>query len=349
MFSVKPGSLKTTANQMRNVSTSLLSISNEINQIGDSLDSSLIMVKPTLISLSEETRVHSLKTDGLISALEECAREYERCEVSIMANISSIIPLTVNQSDGSTNLHPDPRGERTGIPSSTFVRIVDENGNVYYGGDQSWFTNDPIRIRDNGCGVIAAVNEALYLSGVTEISKEEYMKLVEEYFKQDPARKRHVNSDIGAWPSDIGDYVSDYCKKNGIGNSSKGYNSSWSYLTNDFEDDYKYMKESTGNGTPVIWAMHNQTAEELHFYAMSEKTGALEQTDVTFNSHYVTVTGVWEKQRDDGTVQRMVEVSSGGRRYYVDYDEYKEFAKLDKIPDLLNLPGNGVLKLEEKK
>ena len=161
-----------------------------------------------------------------------------------------------------------------------------------------------------------------------EISQADYIKLVEEYFKQDPSRKDHINSNIGAWPSDIGEFVSNYCKDKKLSNTPTNYNYSWSYITNDYEGDYKYMKEATKSGTPVVWALHNQSGENIGFYEMSPKTGNLEPSSQQCHSHYVSVTGVCEKQNDDGSVRRLIEISSGGKRYYVDYDEYKKFAKI---------------------
>ena len=42
--------------------------------------------------------------------------------------------------------------------------------------------------------------------------------------------------------------------------------------------------------------------------------------------HYVTVTGVEEYSTSDGT-KIMLEISSWGRKYYVNYDEYLEYVR----------------------
>ena len=76
----------------------------------------------------------------------------------------------------------DARGSRIGL-NEDFVKITEQYGNVYYGGDQGWFKGDPVYgdIDPKGCGAIAAVNTYLYLAGITEISKEDYMALVKEF------------------------------------------------------------------------------------------------------------------------------------------------------------------------
>ena len=44
------------------------------------------------------------------------------------------------------------------------------------------------------------------------------------------------------------------------------------------------------------------------------------------NSHYVVATAIYEQEQADGSYRRMVEVSSWGERYYIDYDEYLDFS-----------------------
>ena len=46
--------------------------------------------------------------------------------------------------------------------------------------------------------------------------------------------------------------------------------------------------------------------------------------------HYVTVTGIREYDGTDGEHQIMLEISTWGKKYYMDYAEYKAFIELQK-------------------
>ena len=46
--------------------------------------------------------------------------------------------------------------------------------------------------------------------------------------------------------------------------------------------------------------------------------------------HYITVTGIREYDGTDGEHQIMLEISTWGKKYYMDYDDYKAFIELQK-------------------
>lgn len=63
------------------------------------------------------------------------------------------------------------------------------------------------------------------------------------------------------------------------------------------------------------------------FYKFDSSTGEYVGATGEVNSHYVTVTGLIEQKQEDGSTRRMVEISSWGKVYYVDYDQYLDEIK----------------------
>ena len=253
----------------------------------------------------------------------------------------------------------DARGSRIGL-NEDFVKVIDKDGNVYYGGDQGWFAGDPVYgdIDDRGCGVIAAVNTYLYLAGITEITKEEYMELVKEF------ADKYLPSDplwavgIGVSPIAITDYLQDKLKEKGI-----QYDISWGTSG----DQWEAMKQMVSAGIPVIWGQFDTTdsindklddwfgwtlpgGDTLTYYYF-DGVDYKESRNYQVNGHYVTVTGLIEQEQPDGTEKRYIEISSWGgsdqsidQKYYVDYDEYLEYVDPDNGVDwAINGVGSNVL------
>ena len=96
------------------------------------------------------------------------------------------IPTTINLLGTNFNLkaQKQPGTVKYGTIDEHFINVyeIGDNGEKipHYGGDQRWFANTTNEFGDiidkNGCGVIAAVNQYLYLTGQTEISKGDYFK-----------------------------------------------------------------------------------------------------------------------------------------------------------------------------
>ncbi len=234
---------------------------------------------------------------------------------------------------------------RIGNVSDAFITVTDENGNPLtdgYGGNQYWYgTNDfgyYVTVGPTGCGVIAAINQYLYLTGQTTITKTEYDKLVKDYldardlvpgFVPDnlniiaQGRRAAVSGFTGALPGQMIDFVSDMSAREGV-----LVISGWDPV-DDYEKDYDHMKDQLKNNIPVIWAVHDfdssstsDASDDLTFYKY--KDGEYVE-DSKASSHYITVVGIYENEGDPNH-KRMVEVSSCGQHQYIDYDEYVEWA-----------------------
>ncbi|SDA60293.1 hypothetical protein SAMN02910275_01485 [Butyrivibrio sp. INlla18] len=260
------------------------------------------------------------------------------------------------------SINKSARGERIGINNNYFVKVIETDSNgvqtIRYGGDQGKFpTGDGLlhvldnRLNENGCGVVAAVNQYLYLTGQYNISEEDYKKLANGFFLCEDMdldsysegcasalRSFAVIGPTGALPVQMCNYVEGMCIK---AENSVEVSSHWD-LTQDYEKDYVNIKKQLSNDIPVIWAFHDnlngivlETGKDLGF--VDEKdieklsikkydaaTGTYIDT-YTADSHYVTVTAIYENYDNNGELKRMVEISTWGEKAYVDYDEYVEY------------------------
>ena len=246
----------------------------------------------------------------------------------------------------------DSNRVRIGKVNKDFVTVTglyDSKGNptTGYGGAQAWFMNDPglgPKLSDFGCGSVASVNQYLYLTGQTTISYDDYKKLVYDFVdaKDQPidhqraesnARKRVLNIIDGFSPDQMTDYVTNMCDSKGVNISSH-----WDYVQG-YEQDYQSMKEQLNKGVPVIWAMHDfensgkkiddLTRVGVNFYSYTEATGEYSVKGNPVTSHYVTVTALYEDADETGKTRRLVEISSWGEKYYVDYDQYVDLVSDD--------------------
>ena len=236
--------------------------------------------------------------------------------------------------DDQTISVDDSKRVRTGNVSDSFVTVIGSDGKTYSGGNQGWFENDPDMgkiISARGCGVIATVNQYLYLTGQTTISQEAYKKLVYAYLnaedKIEPQRERYselrrqqIEGPVGgAFPGEMTDFVTGMCEQEGV-----HITSSWDY-TKGYEADYESMKKQLENGIPVVWGMYDFGGEKVKYYTYDSSSGRYEnKNDVGASSHYVTATAIYEETDENGKTRRMVEISSWGQTYYVDYDQYVE-------------------------
>lgn len=264
------------------------------------------------------------------------------------------------------SINKTARGKRIGIENNYFVKVteLDSNGNeiVYFGGNQKWFEGNYLsnRVNHNGCGVVAAINQYLYLTGQECITKDEYMDLVDKFFacedmKMDSYSEGYatvlrlgaVISPIGAVPIQIGDFVVGMCSQS---ENSVQVKTSWDF-THGYEADYESMKGQLSKNVPVIWAMHDWYNcfigdDYLDFYEYNPEDGTYTPVPGA-SSHYVVATSVYESVDTNGDVKRMVEISSGRKgndnyKVYVDYDEYIEF--VSKNP--ANQPFSSMMRTE---
>ncbi len=237
---------------------------------------------------------------------------------------------------------------RIGAVNDSFITVTDvpgKNGKLTttYGGAQEWFKDAPNfdekyrkKLSDFGCGAIASVNQYLYLTGQTTISYDDYKQLIYDFVdaKDKPSgqaleafnRKTALYTINGYTPKQMTGYVTRMCDSKGVNISTK-----WD-CAQDYEKDYQSMKEQLNKGVPVIWSVNDfencgkdnndVTKTGVKFYTYDESSGEYKAIKNPVTSHYVTATAIYEDADENGKKRRMVEISSWGNKYYVDYDQY---------------------------
>ena len=219
-------------------------------------------------------------------------------------------------------------GIRTGI-EERFI-LVSDGYNNHYGGRQEWFPEAASpKVHKYGCGIVAAINVYLYLAKINWISRADYMILVREFLSMYPTSGFLLNTGIGILPWQMSSYIKRKCASAGI-----SVKSAW--LGRDGIDGmYEHMKKALENNTPLIWAFFNlKPSHKIQFYKYSNgefrdtylDAKSIEHHCDKVNSHYVTVTAVIEREVDD-KLQRWVEISSWGSKYYVNYAEFEHFVR----------------------
>ena len=244
-----------------------------------------------------EANVNGLfNTDGIYTIKAAIRTLYEGFSETDFVPITypSICSITKLQNLGDEN--PDPRGIRIGI-----------------GGAQGWL--DP-KISEDSCGVVAAVNIYLYITGQTTISKSAYVDLCEQFCNEHPVNTALIGV-LGAVPSTMGDYIEDRCEEHGL-----SVKTSWNWYKS--VDQYDTMKKMLADNIPVVWGL-NSARKELTLYSYKDGNYVKLKEDDEASSHYVVATAIYEQEQADGSYRRMVEVSSWGEKFYIDYDEYLDF------------------------
>ncbi|MBO4912505.1 MAG: hypothetical protein J5504_07245 [Butyrivibrio sp.] len=251
--------------------------------------------------------------------------------------------LSNGKSDDDHIYVDDSKRVRIGTVSDDFIKVTGVPGKTgpVFGGNQAWlidFPGDGKLYSDYGCGIVASVNQYLYLTGQTTISYEEYRNLVYKFINAEdqPAARRDTHIEVrkqalkgpigGALPDQMSTYITSMCEDKGVKVSSN-----WDGIRG-YEADYENMKKQLEKGIPVIWSVHSFDGDKIHFHEYDPSSGVYlyvcdEQTDTLIkggraSSHYIIATGIYEDYDDNGEKRRMVEISSWGEKYYVDYDQY---------------------------
>lgn len=216
-------------------------------------------------------------------------------------------------------------GTRIGLKEDGYVAIVGADGTVYYGGDQGWFDGENPQLKEHGCGVIATVNLMLYMSGRTNLTQEEYMQEVRNFLKWNFPVGIDFFFGTGYDVFSMTIYLNEFFDANSIDASAY-----WKVTRDGMLEDIEQM---LSDNIPVILEIgdgkedENEVKDKITLYTLSK--GEYVATKMTQN-HYVTVTGIIEYENQDETHQTMLEISSWGEKYYMDYDEYMDFIERQK-------------------
>ena len=202
--------------------------------------------------------------------------------------------------------------DRIGL-NTNYIQVVDVDGTASYGGSQLWFKEESLDIYRQGCGVIAAVDACLYMTKTYRITRTAYIGLVDDFIKHRFLMRLFLKGKrfaIGVVPAQITSYL----------NAGHFFTDSHRFIWNGRHGHihmYDSLKEMLIDEIPVIWGLYF-VGKTIRLYTCDSQ-GHLVDTGQKINNHYVTVTGVLE---DTDSHIRIIEVSSWGKRYYIDYEEY---------------------------
>lgn len=205
-----------------------------------------------------------------------------------------------------------------------------KNGEITYGGDQNFFAGAPAGSPDArkhrmGCGVIAFGDMLLYLGMGSQayhirenenylnriLSEEEYKvyyNLIYDFLGRIPARTNVGLNCIRLWSR-----FNRLSRKEGWELRAK-----WGISSKKL---YGRIKEMLDRDIPVILCIpflfgKKNKGHGIHFY--QEENGAYHKA-CTVTAHYVVITQIIEK---DG--RTYLGISSWGKKYYVDWQEYEQ-------------------------
>ncbi len=209
-----------------------------------------------------------------------------------------------------------------------YVKVVNDGKIIGdCGGNQDFFKRSDIPFAaGQGCGMVAAIDVCLYLNNTSTITLTDYIlsakmfikrhKLSGLFLREIKKNNRTVFS-IGIIPAQICKELNDCCRRLQL-----PYKFKW-YGLHGHKNLYEKIKQQLENDIPVIWSIYAPGKEKLALYKYDDlkenyfKVGAV-------NNHYMTIVGLTESATTD-TKLRMLEVSSWGKKYYINFDEYLQF------------------------
>lgn len=222
------------------------------------------------------------------------------------------------------------------LQNPEYLRICHEM-NTSYGGDQNWFSTERWMSRDYqihkwGCGVIAmgdlflylAKSNRMYATGAASLARisrtvldwEDYKKYILYLYNTFAS----VMPGSGMNGFALASSVRRYCVK---------YQIPMTIAWKGFMDDQtmlrvirKMLKEnlpvvlSIGPNTPLVFRKKG-----IPFYVLSEKNEFILSGSQTVHQHFVMITGIVYLKH--GKI--MLKLSSWGKEYYLDYQEYRTY------------------------
>jgi len=239
----------------------------------------------------------------------------------------------------------------TQLSNPNYVPVIKDNS-TSYGGSQMWFpqkskfSQDYI-LHNYGCGTIATADILLYLamqneamqtaitSPVLQGGKTVMYENYDPYVRLINKKYTHTRRIIAVLGPKVASAINSYCADFGL-----GLKASWRWKLT-YYDMLEIMEEMLGMDIPVIisigpnwpnlWgkkgiafyerreinyrdAEGEQSAQSKPYYYHPVKQG--------INSHYVVATAII---KDDITNRIMLRISSWGKMYYINYEEYRDY------------------------
>lgn len=239
---------------------------------------------------------------------------------------------------------------KNSIKNTNYVQIKGLDNKYYFGGRQNWFSNNKLYtdniLREYGCGVIAAGDLFLYLAlqddnnrndltkiaikGST-INQIDYMGYIITVNKTYTKAKKH----LGVLGPKLASAINSYFKYAGI-----NYKARWAMSLSSTEMLSKIIEMlekdipvilSVGPNTPNIRGkdeinLYTSFAQSNDDYIVSGNELNQYKLQGTVNRHYMVITELI-KNNSTSNNDIMLKVSSWGKDYYINYDEYRGYVE----------------------
>lgn len=225
------------------------------------------------------------------------------------------------------------------LQNEEYICISHPDG-LSYGGNQNWFSKDKWMSREYilrkwGCGVVAigdlflylAKENRMYATGVTSLARMDRHRLDWNDYKNYLlylANTYAVVMPRGMNGFAVAAAVRRYCVK---------YRIPMTIAWKGFLDDQqmlRVMKKMLKEDLPVILAIGPNTpfvfrGKGIPFYTMAANGELILSGNQAVHSHFVTVTGILGRKHK----QVLLRISSWGKEYYIDYQEYRNYVQTE--------------------
>lgn len=223
---------------------------------------------------------------------------------------------------------------------SNYIKVLEEDGGISFGGNQGWVIKDGTAkrsknniIRAFGCGLISAVDILSYLEqkenaeGEKTDDAEEYISL--EHYREKINEFERIHFHVSYWLGIPGTRLAR--KMNRFFRKKKlPYRAKWGMSGKKLLPRLKEMLDADIPATLGVGPGFFRKDRLGLYVTKLDKGGEIEYGNLRYSikrrgttkDHYVTVTGIIED--DERT---LLEISSWGRKYYIDYNEYTAYVK----------------------
>lgn len=199
-----------------------------------------------------------------------------------------------------------------------YLRIQTKNG-ILYGGNQTLFSKE--KIRQDGCGVIAAVDVTLVLKGhslnITWEEYADYLESIEKYFL--------YFSKIGMNGMSLSLGINHLFRKENL-----PYRAHWKLLPMTSRS-IEHFRSMIKQGIPVIFAAgpgfpNPFSREKVSLY---QRRGNEEYYKIhATHRHFMVITDISDED--------MLTVSSWGKKYFIPWEELLHYSKRKSMPLFTN-------------
>lgn len=247
--------------------------------------------------------------------------------------------------------------------SNPYYLPVIKDSRTHYGGSQMWFAkksrfSEDYILRTYGCGTIATADILLYLAIQNEALRTELTNAVlqnridslqqsitnkntVDYESYDPYVRKinreytHTRHIIAVLGPKVARAINSYSHKYNL-----GLKATWKWKLT-YYDMLEIMEEMLSKDIPVIisigpnwpnlWGKKGVAfyeRREIDYYTPDDRQTAKNKPyyyhtmEQAVNGHYVVVTGII---KDEITSRIMLRISSWGKMYYINYEEYRDY------------------------